>query len=256
MVKFCWTFALSAALGLIGGSSFGQEGGAARDDQAGAGAATNRDDQDRGGATRDDQGKGRATNRDDAARNDDDEDMKFDDLTDEDFASKASVAGSFEVFTSKLAMQRSKREDIKQFAELMVNDHTRANDELLSIAGQKKYTIPKRYDEKTQQCVDKLEKAEGQDFDDMYVKEQVKAHKKAVALFQAASRKCRDADLKAWASKTLPTLQSHLRMAQKLDAGNARSGDTDRSDDNRDKDTKGDPDKDRSENAPKETTRP
>lgn len=135
---------------------------------------------------------------------------------DKTFVEKATIGGLFEVQSSQLAQQKAQSDQIKQFAQMMVTDHTAANQELTAAAQQKQIQQPTALDEKHAADLKKLEGAQGADFDKEYAKAQLKAHKQAVNLFQKASQNCKDPDLKAWAGKTLPKLQQHLDAAQKL----------------------------------------
>jgi putative membrane protein len=132
------------------------------------------------------------------------------------FVASAAEAGAAEVAMGKLASDHASSTDVKSFAARMVMDHQKAGDQLKSIAGAKGVTPPERLSKKDQAELDKLGKLKGVDFDKEYVKVQLAAHKDAVTLFGAESKSGKDADLKQFASTTLPTLQDHLQMAQQL----------------------------------------
>src|SRR5947208_1832580 len=132
------------------------------------------------------------------------------------FVAKAASAGMFEVKSSQLAQERAQKADVKRFAEHMIQDHTKANQELMALAQQKGYTIPTHMDAKCQECFDRLSNARGEAFDSAYVQEQLKAHREAVKMFQQASQTVDDPELKAWAAKTLPKLREHLRQVEAL----------------------------------------
>lgn len=135
------------------------------------------------------------------------------------FVAKAASAGMFEVRSSQLAQERSQKAEVKRFAEQMIADHTKASDELKALAQRKGYSLPTQMDAKCQESLEKLTGARGEAFDTTYIQEQLKAHREAVQLFQQASRTLDDPDLKAWAMKTLPTLQKHLQHVQTLAGG-------------------------------------
>jgi putative membrane protein len=134
---------------------------------------------------------------------------------DKTFVKKAAVGGLFEVKSSQLAEQRGTGAGAKTFARHMVEDHSKANKELESLAAKKGLELPKELDDKHQKVMDKLSGLSGEEFDREYMTAQVKAHKEAVKLFEDQSKGGQDADLKAWATKTLPTLREHLRMAER-----------------------------------------
>lgn len=134
-----------------------------------------------------------------------------------DFVTKASEGGVAEVQAGKLAEQKSQSADIKAFAEMMVKDHTAANEQLTTLA--KKLDL-KVEDDATLVAKAKKEILELRDesFDKAYVNNQVKAHEDTVALFTKESQSSDNAELKAWATKTLPKLQAHLDQVRALQA--------------------------------------
>jgi putative membrane protein len=98
----------------------------------------------------------------------------------------------------------------------MVEDHSKANEELKQLAGQKKVTLPPDVMPAHKQLMEKLSKLSGADFDKEYVKAMVEAHEKDVAAFENVSKTAADADVKAFATKTLPTLKMHLEMIKAM----------------------------------------
>jgi putative membrane protein len=133
---------------------------------------------------------------------------------DKDFIMKAAEDGMLEVELGQLALKQASSEDVKAFARRMVDDHTKANQELTTLAGTKAVTPPSSLDAKHKQMMDKLSKLSGAEFDREYMKAMVKDHQKAVELFERQSKSGRDTELKAWADKTLPTLREHHQMAR------------------------------------------
>jgi putative membrane protein len=136
---------------------------------------------------------------------------------DHNFFTTAAEDGMAEVELGKLAQQKGSSEQVKSFGATMVTDHTKAGDELKALAGSKGVTLPSTPG-KHQKDIDKLGKKSGADFDRDYAKHMVDAHKKAVSLFQKTAKSSGDADVKAFAAKTLPTLQQHLEHANTLNA--------------------------------------
>jgi len=140
--------------------------------------------------------------------------------SDQKFMMEAAMAGMEEVELGRLAATRGSSDGVKQFAQRMVDDHSKANEELMQIASTKGVTLPTTLDDKHKADIAKMSQLSGAAFDSAYVKEAgVKDHNKAAKLFQGEANKGKDADLKAFAAKTLPTVQEHLRMAQDLDNG-------------------------------------
>ena len=142
---------------------------------------------------------------------------------DRDFLMDAAMGGLMEVELGRLAAQQGASDAVKQFGQRMVDDHGAANQELMSLASSKGITLPTELDEKHRAHVTKMSSMTGADFDREYVKMMVSDHRKDVSEFEKESRRGTDADLKAFAGKTLPTLQEHLRMAEAL-PGADRSG--------------------------------
>ena len=140
--------------------------------------------------------------------------------SDQKFMMEAAMGGMEEVELGRLAATRGSSDAVKQFAQRMVDDHSKANEELMGIASTKGVTLPTALDDKHKADVAKMSQLSGAEFDRAYVKEAgVKDHNKAAKLFQGEADKGKDADVKAFAAKTLPTVQEHLRMAQDLDNG-------------------------------------
>lgn len=129
------------------------------------------------------------------------------------FIETASAAGMFEIDSSKIALEKSSNDKVKEFAQQMVDDHTKAADALKAAASddQKVYLSDKETKDQVKE-IEKLNKADAKDFDKEYVKAQVKAHEEAVDLFKKYSEKGDDAELKEFAANTLPTLQHHKTM--------------------------------------------
>jgi len=135
---------------------------------------------------------------------------------DKKFITEAAAGGMTEVTLGKHAADNATSAEVKQFGQMMVDDHSKANDELKALAQSKGITVPTELDAKHQKMVDKLTKMSGADFDKAYMKAMVKDHTEDVKEFTTESEKGDDADVKAWAAKTLPTLQSHLDKAKEI----------------------------------------
>ena len=105
---------------------------------------------------------------------------------------------------------------MRQFGQRMVDDHTKANEELMRVASSKGMTPPAALDAKHQAEMQKLSALSGEKFDNEYVKMMVKDHKKDVGEFQKEAERGADPDVKAFAAATLPTLREHLQMIQRI----------------------------------------
>jgi putative membrane protein len=133
---------------------------------------------------------------------------------DQSFVKEAAIGGLAEVQLGNLAKDKASNPDVKQFGERMATDHAKANDELKQLAQQKNVTVPTELDKKNQALVDRLSKLSGDAFDKAYMRAMVSDHKHDVAGFKRESTSGKDADVKSWAEKTLPTLQEHLTLAE------------------------------------------
>jgi putative membrane protein len=136
--------------------------------------------------------------------------------TDRAFVMKAAEGGMAEVEMGRLAASKATDADVKQFGQRMVDDHSKANDELKALASQKNLTLPTAPTAKHKADHARLEKLSGAAFDRAYMADMVIDHNKDVAEFQRASTTAKDADLKAWAAKTLPTLKDHQQSAKTI----------------------------------------
>lgn len=136
------------------------------------------------------------------------------------FMEKAGMSDKAEIQLSQIAQQKATREDVKQFAGRMVQDHTRTSEELKSIAGKHNVSLPTALDRKHQQAVEKLQgMVAGADFDRQYLKLLLDDHQKAVSLFRTEAKSGRNPEAKAFAAKTLPALEEHLQMLQAMSKG-------------------------------------
>jgi len=142
-------------------------------------------------------------------------------LTDEQFVVKASASGLAEVSLGKMAAEQATNPAVKKFGQHMVNDHTKANMELLALADRKKFAPAQQMEKKHHDAALMLAKLQGAEFDRAFMAQMVTDHEMAVDLFRAEAESGKDQDLKAWAAKTLPTLKEHLQMARDL-AGKGR----------------------------------
>jgi putative membrane protein len=146
-------------------------------------------------------------------------------VSDASFVKQAAEGGMIEVAKGKLAAQKGSHDAVKQFGQKMVDDHTKAGDELKSIASGKNISLPSDTPKPPMQAVlTKLEKLEGAAFDRAYVDDQIRDHEKTIALFAREAKSGKDAELKAFAEKTLPTLKEHLSMVRDLKTKLAKGG--------------------------------
>lgn len=142
---------------------------------------------------------------------------KFDDSDlkkDSEFAVEAADGGMLEVQLGKLAQTNASSAEVKKFAQMMADDHGKANDELKALAQQKNITLPTSLSEKHQKKYADLAEKRGADFDRDYMDFMVSYHKDDIDAFEKQADKGNDPDLKSWAAGKLPALRSHLEMAR------------------------------------------
>jgi putative membrane protein len=140
------------------------------------------------------------------------------DPRDQDFVTKAAQGGLAEVQMGQRAAEKGVAPDIRSFGQRMVSDHSRANEELKSAATRAGATVPAAPSSDQQDSLADLDKQSGDDFDKAYAKAMVDDHKEDIDLFKKEASSGQNAELKAFAQKTLPTLEEHLRLAQALKA--------------------------------------
>ena len=139
--------------------------------------------------------------------------------TAQDFVTKVAISDMFEIQSSQLALSKQPDDDTKPFAEKMVQDHQKTSSELKGLVegSMVKLTLPTSLDSEHQHMLNELNAKSGKDFDQSYDQVQLKAHRDAVALFEAYAKTGDNSDLKSWAGQTLPHLKEHLSMAEKLE---------------------------------------
>lgn len=134
------------------------------------------------------------------------------------FVKNAAQGGMAEVELGKLATEKASSDDVKQFGQRMVDDHSKANDQLKQIASQKSMEVPSDLSAKDKATKDRLSKLSGPAFDRAYMKHMVTDHTKDVAEFKKATNTVSDQDIKGFASNTLTTIEDHLKMAKDINA--------------------------------------
>lgn len=158
-----------------------------------------------------------ATSTTEAAKDANDKNSAVDDNTN-DFFMKAAKGGMMEVAAGKTAQTNAASTEVKNFGSKMVSDHTRANNELTALAATKNVTLPAVLEGDHREHLDELGKKSGNEFDKAYMDMMVNDHDKTVEMFEDAANNSKDADVKAFAAKTLPTLREHQQMAKDLNA--------------------------------------
>ena len=133
------------------------------------------------------------------------------------FLQNAAENGMFEVQIAQLAATKATDPNVKSFASMLVDHHTKANNELVQLANAKKVELPAAPPRGLRRDVEKLGKKSGAEFDRDFVRNVgIKAHEKDIKLFEKAEKDLKGAELKAFAARTLPTLREHLAKAEAL----------------------------------------
>ncbi len=135
---------------------------------------------------------------------------------DKHFVKEAAAGGMAEVALGQLATEKASSPDVKQFGQRMVDDHSKANDQLKQIAADEGVRLPTTLSAKDEATKNRLSKLSGDAFDKAYMADMVKDHKTDVAAFRHESKTGRDPQVKSFAADTLPTLEDHLKNAQKV----------------------------------------
>ncbi|WP_456686726.1 DUF4142 domain-containing protein [Bradyrhizobium sp. P5_C11_2] len=137
--------------------------------------------------------------------------------TTQDFITEAAISDMFEIQSSKLA-QEKKDTKADDFAKKMIADHTTSTDAIKSMVqgGKVKADVPASLDRKHQSMIDKLKDLNGDDFEKQYRSDQISGHKNTVDLYKRYAKGGDNADLKAFAEKTLPIVEHHQKMAEEL----------------------------------------
>jgi putative membrane protein len=135
---------------------------------------------------------------------------------DQAFVMKVGQGGMAEVALGKLAVEKGSNKDIKGFGQRMVDDHGKAGAELKAIAQTKNIPWPDAPSAESKELQDRLSKLTGSAFDRAYIDAMVGAHRGTVATFHTELQSGSDGEIKAWATKTLPTVQAHQAHAEKV----------------------------------------
>jgi putative membrane protein len=138
-------------------------------------------------------------------------------LQDRQFITAAAGNGRYEVQVSRLAMYRAASPQVRSYAQMLVDHHTLANNELMDLVRARGMRLPGTLPRDKRTKLDRLASVSGGEFDRMYIRfVGIEDHQADIALFERASREVRDPELRAWANKTLPVLRSHLDAAHSL----------------------------------------
>ena len=142
---------------------------------------------------------------------------KFDDKKQEkdaEFLVNAAEINMEEIQLGQLAQSKSKNADVIALGKMMETEHTKALNDLKTLASKKNVTLPATLTENGQEAFSKLNDKTGKDFDKDYCDMMVKGHKDAIDKFEKASKDAEDAEVRSWAGSMLPSLRTHLEHSQ------------------------------------------
>jgi putative membrane protein len=132
------------------------------------------------------------------------------------FAAAAASGGMAELALSELGVQRATDPELKKFSEKMIEEHTRMNGELTTLAASQRIPLPRTPDVRAQFCAQSLAGLSGEEFDRCYAKAQLVAHMDSVGTFESEAERGMDPPMKALAAKALPRIKEHLKMIKPI----------------------------------------
>jgi putative membrane protein len=137
-------------------------------------------------------------------------------MTDQQFVDMAAQTDMLEAHLGQMAEDRAASQEVKDYAQMLVTDHTANYQQLTALGAAAGFTIPKGLDAAHDKMIAPFEKLRGEAFDSRYVHEMIAGHTEAIGVFTKEAADAENADLKAYASATLPTLHKHLDGAKDL----------------------------------------
>ncbi|MBX0332907.1 DUF4142 domain-containing protein [Pontibacter sp. HSC-14F20] len=152
-----------------------------------------------------------------ACDDDDDDNIDGPRLTSQEFVQRAAASDMFEIQTGNMALQKSTMQEVRDFAQEIVTDHTASSQELMTLAQQKNLQVPTTLPQEKQAIVTRLDGKTDTPFDKDFADVQEDAHEEAVELYEQAVEDLEDTELRAFAQKILPKLRMHLEHARELD---------------------------------------
>jgi putative membrane protein len=136
--------------------------------------------------------------------------------SDKDFLAKAEKANIEEQNIGRVAVEKSQNKDVKDYAQMLVDDHTKALNDLVDLMNEKHVRQPKGLPNAKNEALSRLNGLSSAEFDRQFINMMVEDHQKAIAEFQQAQNTVQDEDVKKYAARVLPTLEKHLQKAQEL----------------------------------------
>jgi putative membrane protein len=137
-------------------------------------------------------------------------------MTDQEFVDFVAQTDMLEAHLGQMAAEQASSQDVKDYGQMLVTDHTSDYQQLSALAAKANLTVPKGLDGAHDKMVAPFEKLKGAAFDSRYIHEMIDGHTKAISAFTKEAADAQNGDLKSYASETLPTLQKHLDGAKDL----------------------------------------
>jgi putative membrane protein len=138
------------------------------------------------------------------------------------YVSNAAIGDMYEIEAGRMAQERAQNADVKAFGQMLVTDHTATSNEMKPLAAAAGETAPTEMDERRKGLLDNLRAASAADFDRVFLDQQVAAHHEAITLHRGYADNGEDAQLKAFAGRTVPKLEQHLERARQLQGAAGR----------------------------------
>jgi putative membrane protein len=138
------------------------------------------------------------------------------------YVSNAAIGDMYEIEAGRMAQERAQNADVKAFGQMLVTDHTATSNEMKPLAAAAGETAPTEMDERRKGLLDNLRAASAADFDRVFLDQQVAAHQEAITLHRGYADNGEDAQLKAFAGRTVPKLEQHLERARQLQGAAGR----------------------------------
>lgn len=137
-------------------------------------------------------------------------------MTDQEFINMAAQTDMLEAHLGQMAANQASSDDVKNYAQMLVSDHTSDYTQLQAMAAKDNLTVPAGLDDEHNKMIDPFNKLNGKAFDQKYIHEMIEGHTKAIAAYTKESSDATNGDVKSYAAATLPTLQKHLDGAKDL----------------------------------------
>ncbi len=142
---------------------------------------------------------------------------------DKEFVVMAATSDMSEAHEGQMAENQATRADVKEFAKMLVQDHTKSYDQLSELAAKEGVSVPRGIDTAKNKTIVQLVHSSGKQFDSRFIQDEITGHRRAIAAFKREAKRGQDAEIRDYAAKMIPVLESHLHEAEKCAHPAARS---------------------------------